>query len=296
MFIDIHAHAYRIKPYFMFCTPKRLLEQYDALKIDMGVILPVVSPEIYLPQAVEDVVEMCQEHSDRLIPYCNVDPRAITNSPYAPLTGLLEYYKGLGCKGIGEVMPHMPLLDPMVQNLFACAEKAGLPIVFDGSSQTEGDFGLYDDAGLPQLEYTLQQYPNLLIFGHGPVFWSEIGVLETVARRGVYMDRFGVQHVHLPTGPIDAEGAVPKLFRKYPNLCGDLSDGTAYNAFARDENYGARFMSEFADRLYFGTDICSENTPVMIGDLLLSWRERGKISETVFRKIAYENAEKLLGL
>ena len=89
---------------------------------------------------------------------------------------------------------------------------------------------------------------------------------------------------------------MPKLFRKYPNLHGDLSDCTAYNAFARDDHYGPRFMTEFQDRLYFGTDICSENTPVMLGDLLISWRESGKISETVFRKIAYENAEKLLGL
>ena len=35
---------------------------------------------------------------------------------------------------------------------------------------------------------------------------------------------------------------------------------------------------------------------VDLDKLLLSWRQQGKISETCFRKIAYENAEKLLGL
>jgi hypothetical protein len=36
--------------------------------------------------------------------------------------------------------------------------------------------------------------------------------------------------------------------------------------------------------------------PVELDSLLLSWREQGKISETTFRKIAYDNAAQLLGL
>lgn len=296
MFIDIHAHAFRIKPMRMFCTAEKLLEQWDRLKIDMGVLLPVVNPEIYFTQAVEDVIEMSQKYPDRFVPYCNVDPRVMTNSPVAPLDEALLYYKGLGCKGVGEVMPHMQLLDPMVQNLFACAQKADMPIVYDGSAQLSGDFGLYDDPGLPQLEYTLQMYPKLKIFGHGPVFWNEIGRLDTVAQRGVYMSADGEQYLHLPTGPIYEEGAVPRLFRRYPNLHGDLSDCTAYNALARDPEYGSRFLTEFQDRLYFGTDICGENMTVELDQLLISWRDTGKISQTVFRKIAYDNAAKLLGL
>ena len=235
-------------------------------------------------------------YPDRFIPYCNVDPRAVANSPVADLGRVLNHYKKLGCKGVGEVMPAMHLLDPLVQNLFACTEKAGLPIVYDGSSQPYGDFGLYDDPGLPQLEYTLQQCPNLKIFGHGPVFWSEIGKLDTVARRGVFMAPNGDQFSRLPSGPITEEGAVPKLFRLYPNLHGDLSDGTAYNALARDDHYGPRFLTEFQDRLYFGTDLCNVEYKIRLPELLISWKETGKISQTVFRKIAYDNAAKLLGL
>lgn len=29
-----------------------------------------------------------------------------------------------------------------------------MPLVFDGSDQLTGDFGLYDEPGLPQLEHT----------------------------------------------------------------------------------------------------------------------------------------------
>ena len=59
MFIDIHTHAYRLTPpMYRFCTPEQLLKRYDEMKVDAAVILPVVSPEIYFPQAVEDVLEM----------------------------------------------------------------------------------------------------------------------------------------------------------------------------------------------------------------------------------------------
>lgn len=297
MFIDIHTHAYRIKPpRYSFSTPEELIARYDGMKVDMAVILPIVSPEIYFPQAVEDVIEICQRYPDRFIPYCNIDPRCYWNSPNAPLDEIMLHYKSLGCKGVGEVMPNMRMDDPLVQNLFRCAAKAEMPIVYDGSTQTTCDFGLYDDPGLPILENTLLQFPNLKIFGHGPVFWSEIGKLHTVAERGVIMDPFGNQFMNLPKGPIEEEGTVPRLLRKYPNLCGDLSDGTAYNAIARDDHYGPRFLSEFEDRLYFGTDMCFPTMPVELDKLLLHWRETGKISETTFRKIAYENAENLLGL
>jgi len=296
MFIDIHAHAFRIKPLYGFCTPKRLLERMDELKIDMAALLPVVNPEIYFVQAVEDIIEMRDDHPGRFIPYCNVDPRCLTNSPRAPLGTALRYYKDKGCKGVGEVMPNLPILDPMVQNLFACAEDEDLPLVYDGSAQLTGDFGLYDDPGLPQLEFTLQQFPKLKIFGHGPVFWNEIARLGTVAERGVYFGWRGSQICILPESPVEHEGAVPKLMRKYKNLHGDLSDFTAYNAFARDDKYGPKFMDEFQDRLYFGTDICGEDTPVVIDKLLINWRDTGKISQTVFRKIAYDNAAKLLDI
>ena len=299
MFIDIHAHVYRVKAKIPgiteFCDPKELLKRYDELKIDCGVLLPIVSPEIYLPQSVEDILEVCAAYPDRFIPYCNVDPRSSTNAPTAPLDKIIHYYKERGCKGVGEVMPNMELLDPKVQNLFACAEKEDMPIVYDGSVQKTGDFGLYDDPGLPQLEYTLQDHPRLKIFGHGPVFWNEIARLETVGERGVYWGHTGMK-IRLPKGPVKEEGAAVKLMRKYGNLYGDLSDCTAYNALARDPEFGPRFLSEFEDKLYFGTDMVGPTMYVGLDELLISWRQTGKISETTFRKIAYENAEKLLGL
>ncbi|MFC5407533.1 amidohydrolase family protein [Cohnella soli] len=298
MFIDIHAHAYRKPVPFVvqFCTAEELIQQYDALGIEKGVLLPVVSPEIYLPQANEDILDMAALYPDRFIPYCNIDPRALTNSAEAPLDRLLSYYKEKGCKGLGEVMLNVPLMDPLVQNLFRHAERVGLPVVFDGSDQIGGDFGLYDDPGLPQLEHTLQRFPDLKIFGHGPMFWAEIGRLETPGERNFIFKLNGDQVGRLPSGPIKEEGVVPKLFRKYPNLHGDLSDFTAHNAIARDPDYGPKFLEEFQDRLYFGTDFCFVGMEVPLIETLIQWRDTKKITETVFNKIARENAIKLFGL
>lgn len=298
MFIDIHAHAYWKPVPFVtsFATPEQLLEVYDRLGIERGVLLPVVNPEIYLPQSNEDILDMAEKYPDRFIPFCNIDPRALTNSPDAPLDELLQYYKDKGCRGVGEIMPNLEVMDPRVQNLFRCAEKVGLPVVYDGSDQKTNDFGLYDDPGLPQLEHTLQRFPNLIILGHGPVFWSEIARLETPGERAFIFKSDGSQVGFLNTNPVKEEGVVPKLFRRYKNLYGDLSDGTCYNAITRDPAYGAAFLEEFSDRLLFGTDYCSCGMEIPLTDTLINWRDSGMLSDATFGKISRGNAIRLLNL
>lgn len=297
MFIDIHAHAYRKPIPFVvqFCTAEELIERYDKAGIEKGALLPIVSPEIYLPQANEDILDMCEKYPDRFFPFCNIDPRALTNSYDAPLDRLLRYYKDRGCRGLGEVMLNFPMMHPMVQNLFKHAQSVGLPVTCDGSDVVGGDFGLYDDPGLPQMEHTLQKFPALTMLGHGPVFWAEIGRLETPAQRKTVFQPDGTQvGWNPPTGPIKEEGVVSKLFRRYPNLYGELSD--AYPSLVRDSEYGSKFLTEFQDRLLFGTDICSFSHEFKTMELLLEWRDKKKITEEVFKKIARENAIKLFNL
>jgi len=297
MFIDLHAHVYRKKsPLFGFCLPEELIKCYDELDIERGILLPIVSPEIYMPQSNEDILEICQTYPDRFIPFCNIDPRTGTNSPNTDFSALLSHYKSAGCKGVGEIMPNMNLMDPLVQNLLRYCEKAGMPVIYDGSDQLTGDFGLYDDPGLPQLEHTLQRFPDLIVFGHGPVFWAEIGKLETPGERSYIFGLDGRQVGRVPTHRITEEGVVPKLFRRYPNLRGDLSDFTACNALTRDPDYAAKFIDEFQDRLHFGTDFCFPGMRVDLIPTLKEWRKTGRISETAFWKIARLNTVKLFDL
>ncbi len=290
MFIDIHVHAYRPEcpiadARTKFATVEQVLNRYDELGIEKGILLPLIGPEVYLPQSNEDIIDMCKRSGGRLIPFCNIDPRGMTNSPDAPFDIWLNHYKERGCKGIGELMPNLPFTDPRVLNLLKHAEDIGFPIIFDGSTKIGEGYGLYDDPGLPQLEKCLQMFPNLKIIGHGPPFWAEISKLRTPEDRATY-----------PDYPVQEEGAVPKLMRKYPNLYGDLSARSGYNALARDEDYAVRFLNEFQDKLMFGTDICAPDAPLPLAGFLIRLKESGKISEKVFNKIARENAIRIIGL
>lgn len=291
MFIDLHGHAYR-DPYPgtdgfspVFSTPEQLLARYDELGVEKGALLPIVNPEVYLPQSNEEILSIARQYPDRFIPYCNIDPRAIANSSDAPLDYLLRHYKDQGCKGIGEVMPNLPFTHPLVWNLFGHAQSVGLPLTFDISARIGGTYGLYDDPGLPQLEASLQAFPDLVIVCHGPAFWAEIAELESPDDRAGY-----------PSHPIRAEGAVAKLLRGYPNMRCDLSAFSGYNALARDPDYAVKFLNEFSDRLLFGLDICAHDQPTPIVALLTSMKATGQLSEPAFARIARENAIKLLGL
>jgi hypothetical protein len=290
MFIDIHVH-FRSIPGFAcygkpsYVTPEQLIERYDKLGIEKGVALPGVSPEYAdTPQSNEEVIKVARE-TGRFIPFCNIDPRALTNSWNAPLGDILKYYRDQGCKGIGEVTANLPFLDPKVQNLFKHAEETGLPLTFHIAARIDRIYGLYDDPGLPQLEESLKRFPKLKFFGHSQTFWAEMAPLKNE------FDRFGY-----PAYPIETEGVVPGLMRQYPNLYGDLSAGSGCNALKRDRAYAVKFMNEFQDRLMFGTDICAPDTPTPLVDFMLDLRDSGEISKTVFNKIARGNAVRILEL
>ena len=292
MFIDVHAHAYRKTPVYgskgtrKWVTPERLLEFYDKHDVEKGVLMPLLGPEFYPPQANEDILEAAERFPGRFIPFCNVHPYAMHYDPASPLELLFEQYKELGCRGVGEVTFNLSFHDPHMQNFFRAVEKSGLPMTFHLAHRLGGCYGIYDEPGLPGLEDTLKRHPNLRMLGHSQTFWAEISELDTVAERAGY-----------PKGKV-REGAVPKIMRKCPNLYGDLSAGSGANALIRDEEFAVKFLNEFQDRLCFGLDVCLEPTEdnARLVYFLRKLRDEGKISETVFQKVARENVLKILGL
>jgi predicted TIM-barrel fold metal-dependent hydrolase len=291
MFIDIHVHTRSIpgaprKGKQAYATPEQLIERYDAIGVETAVLLPGVSPECsHVPQSNEDVLTICKRFPGRFVPFCNLDPRAMTNSPDAPLDEILSFYKEQGCKGVGEVTANLPFDHPMVENLFKHCEALGLPVTFHIGPAIGGCYGLYDEPGLPLIEGALAKFPGLTLLGHSQPFWAEIAPLENErARRGY------------PKGPVGGDGAVPRLMRKYPNLHGDLSAGSGHNALSRDTDHAARFLDEFQDRLYFGTDICAPDTGTPLAGFLTEMHGQGRIATTVFDKVSHGNAVRLLGL
>ena len=296
MFIDIHSHTRLMggPPRFHltnlpYANPDELWEGYQRIGVERAILLPRGNPECaYSIQSNEEVLYLATKYP--FIPFCNMDPRGMTNSVTAPFERLFKYYRDKGCKGVGEVACNMLVGDPLVQAMFAGAEAADMPVTIHMSPYIGHKYGLVDNAGLPQLEATLQRFPKLKIFGHSQTFWSEMAANPSIT------DRMGY-----PKGKIQEEGRVPQLLRKYEFLYGDLSAGSGFNALMRDREYAAKFLTEFQDKLLFGTDIAApkgymDEALLTLANFLLDLRKTGEISETVFQKVARENAIRILGL
>ncbi|MBQ9773400.1 MAG: amidohydrolase family protein [Clostridia bacterium] len=292
--IDIHAHVTAFPQYaapnrndgYRMPSAEELFVFYDKLNIEKGVLLPIISPEATcLPMTNENCKWLADQFPERFVWFCNVDPRAINNSPKSDFAFLLHHYRALGARGVGEMTSNIYADDPRMDALFGACEKEKMPVTIHIAPEPQGYYGIVDEMGLPRLEKMLKKHPELVILGHSQPFWAEIGEC-TEEIRNTY-----------PSGKVK-EGQLPKLLREYGNLYCDLSAGSAANALMRDRDYAARFIEEFADRLYYGCDICAvHNThPYTFNDFLDGMRETGEISEENYRKIVRENAVKLLGL
>jgi predicted TIM-barrel fold metal-dependent hydrolase len=291
MFVDFHLHTIRARGLPRaggdnFATPDELIGMMDATGVDKGVLLPLVSPECRNQYSLtEDVLEVCEDYPDRFIPFCNVDPRAESNSATADLARQLDYYKSRGCKGVGEVIANLPFTDPLVLNFLAHCEACKLPVVFHIAPRSGGYYGLVDELHLPGLERCLKLFPGLILIGHSQPFWSEVDPRVTEGERNTY-----------PGGPVAPGGTVPRLMRAYPNLHAEISAGSGYNALTRDPDFGVAFLTEFRDRLFFGTDICSPANDPKQAELLRTLHKEGKLTDEAFEKITWRNADRLLGL
>jgi hypothetical protein len=292
MLIDMHVHTTRFASAELnrptgsrYPRPDELLAMMDKAGIDRAAVMCAVSPECrYCFVTPEEVLDICADFPDRLIPFVNFDPRMLTNSTDSDFRDHLVHYREAGCRGIGEYCPNLPFDDPLNLNFFHQVEEAALPLTFHIAPRVGGFYGCYDEVGLPRLEKVLQECPDLVLLGHSQPFWSEISRDVTQENRNGY-----------PSGPVDP-GRVVELMREYPNLHGDLSANSGYNAISRDMEFGVGFLEEFQDRLYFGTDIANVPQKLPIVSFLERLRNEELISKTACEKITWRNAARLLGL
>lgn len=296
--IDIHAH---ITPYKDLCPngvnslapmidDSELLSMYDKLNIERGLLLPLVSPEVHSYQLTNAEAKLlCDKHPDRFSWFCNIDPRMHGGRPDADLSYLLNFYKNLGAKGLGELTAHIPTDDPLMDNLFYHCAKCDMPVTIHVATINDeyGYYGIRDDLGLPRLEKMLKKHPNLKILGHSQTFWAEIsGDCDDEIRLG------------WPLTPIVGEGRITKLLRECPNLYCDMSAGSGMGALMRDKDHAARFIEEFSDRILWGLDVCAATNvhPFEYDEWLTKMVEDKYISEENYYKFVRGNAIKLLNL
>lgn len=290
--IDVHVHTI-MYPEITLPRPdggkcasvEQLKAMYDAWGIERGMILPAVANEgNYGMTTNEEAYMICRENPDRFYWACDLTPRMGENGMGTDFSRIVNHYKSLGAKAVGELGYNLPFDDPVSEKLLCACAEADLPVDIHIADRIGDTYGVYDELHLPRIEKMLKAHPNLRIFGHSQCFWAEISGDVTEETRGLY-----------PPGKV-REGTLHRLLRTYPNLYCDLSAGSGSNAFLRDEEHGLRFIEEFEDRLLYGTDICSPKNTFAIGKWLDDRHASGDISDRAYYKICRGNAIRELKL
>jgi hypothetical protein len=127
-----------------------------------------------------------------------------------------------------------------------CGER-GLPVVvhidyeFDTGSKYPRPNWWYG-GGIEAFERAIRACPGTVFNGHAPGFWAHISGDDQYDKVGY------------PGGEVAPGGKVVEMLRQYPNLYGDLSAGSGYNALHRDPEFAKDFVLEFQDRLLYARD------------------------------------------
>ena len=289
--IDVHVHSslwidlQGTSDIIRNASPNELRKTYDELKIEKGILLPIVSPEFRrVIQSNEEIEYLANKYSDTFFWACSLDPRMGKNNAESDFSYFLNYYKERGAVGVGEVTANLDMDDPLVDNFFYHCEQCDMPVTIHFSHKKYDNYGLVDDVGLPKLERALKKFPNLKILGHAQAFWCEIDDNVTEQSREDYVK-----------GPANG-GAILRLMRNYPNLYCDLSAGSGYNAMTRDEEFSFKFIEEFGDRLLFGTDIFKSGQSNRLSKWLDDSYEAGRISKENYVNICRGNAIRIFKL
>jgi len=295
MIIDAHAHVFE-NPLIKqepqgdrYIKASDQIDLMDRIGVDKAVILPLSNPEATCEyQGINEILNICRAYPGRFIPFCCVDPRRINQD--IPIDAdyfefILEQYKQLGCKGMGELIAKVWWDDPRLLALLEACERVGFPVTFHTSLPEAPDYGPMDEPGFGRFEKVLQRFPNLVFLAHSMSYWTEISGDFTMEDKYEY-----------PTGPVKPGGTVTRLMRQYPNLYGDLSAGSGLNALTRDPEHAWKFIDEFQNKLIFGLDYCFIDQERQHIEWLNAALKEDNISRQAYDKIMYKNISKVLGL
>ena len=261
--------------------PKRMIAHMDELGIQKAVLMS--SGEKKVPMGKNETNrKICEAYPERFAWMCSLDP-----VDEATVYDRLAKYKAQGAIGVGEYTFNKRLDHPFNQAVFAAAEKLEMPVTIHMSPEEGYKYGVVDEPRLQLLEEVLKKYPNLKVLGHSQVFWIEMSADAPDDKEG--RSDWG-------KGPIEKPGRVPELFAKYENLYGDLSANSAGEAIMRDPAFGLKFLEDYADRLFFATDMVNSDMVFPLGAWLDKQVEEGTLTRETYEKICYKNAQRIFGL
>ena len=260
---------------------KNMLSHLEELGIGKGVLMSSGEKKVPFGNNKGNKA-ICKKYPENYAWMCNLD--AVNQDT---VYERLAKYKAEGAVGVGELTINKPLTDSFIQAIFAAAEKLDMPVTIHMSPEVGYSYGVVDEPGLPLLEGVLQKYPKLKVLGHSQTFWIEMsGDAPTEKEK---RNSWG-------EGPVVPGGRVPELFAKYPNLYGDLSANSGGNAIMRDPEFGLKFLEDYADRLFFATDMVNKDMVFPLGAWLDEQVKAGALSKDAYEKICWKNAQRVFGL
>jgi len=275
--IDVHTHIGRIWRGQPWLTAGKLVRWMDRHGIEKACVMSIENPEelhYYVPTPY--VLKSCRRFPDRLIPFCNVDARIGNSCPQTDFESILSDHVAQGARGFGEMLAGLPIDDPRLIAIYQACGRLGLPVTLHMDSLRGTD-----QVGLPGLRRVLEECPDTVFMAHALHWWAEVSGDMRDEDRGSY-----------PTRPVARGGMVEKIFRKYPNIYGDLSAHSAYNALTRDPAFGREFLERWHDRLLFATDYLRPRQKCPI----IKFIHEVDISRKARRRITGDNARRILKL
>lgn len=283
MIIDAHNH-----PDWHGHNLPRFLDNMASFNIDKTWLLSWESPPDEYDPAYNFVMmsaergpipfERClayyQQYPDKFILGYAPDPRRPDSIDR--LQAAIEIY---GVRVCGEIKLRMMYDDWDALRMFRFCGEKGLPVTvhLDYEFETGRKYprpNWWYGGGIEPFERAVRACPQTNFIGHAPGFWAHI------SNDGLYCQE------PYPKGPVVPGGAVARMLKDYPNLYADLSAGSALNALKRDPAYAQDFLDEFQDRLLYARDDFNNALQEFLATL--------NLSENVWAKLSYQNAEKLI--
>jgi len=267
--IDIHQHVpYSDRP------GEALISHQRALGVTTTILLPAGS-RFALAAGVAPYPEakaLAEAHPDLFRWFAN----EVSDQPDA-IAGMRRQL-GAGAIGIGEQKFDVDCDSPAMHRVAELAGEFGVPVLMHFQQ------GRYNHH-FERFHRMLEKYPTVNFIGHAQTFWGHIaqGYDESVL---------------FPKGPVKPGGITDRLLADYPNMYGDISAGSGYNALSRDEDHSRAFIARHQDKLLYGSD-CSDSPghgPRCHGAHLLAAVRRLAPDKQAERKILFHNARHILKL
>lgn len=276
MLIDAHQHVN-----WHGHDTDAIVKNMDQHKIDVAWLLSwdardcevdkiywrTLDPRRPISMPLDDLLEACRRYPDRFIPGYAPDPR----DPKS--LGRLESAVNMfNIKVYGEWKFRTPVDSPECINMFRLCGKLKLPAIIhlDVPYLPPNDLSKYCEywygGTIENLERAAAACPDTIFLGHGPGFWRYFSG-DADERSEMY-----------PDGEFVPNGKIVPLMRKYPNLWGDLSAGSAHRALSRSRDFTLEFFDEFQDRLLFARD----QFDAIMYDLLISLELEKHVEDKIF--------------